>query len=120
MDTINYYRVEIIVKKGLLYEEGNRFYSDKIPVLAENQDRYCLNNNAFTTIDKKARDYSTSLNKPEISSSVNDSCYRGGTGIRYTLYSDKDVTKSKIKGHIEKYIRNRFGAFFDISLDFLA
>jgi len=118
MDKLNYYRVEIVVKAGLVYDKvGHKFESKEVSILAENKYRYCLTDDSFTTIEKKKSDYSTSLDDPSISSSVNDSCW--GTSIRYTLYSGKVVMKSTIKLQIAKYITEKYGAFSSIDLSFL-
>jgi len=118
MKTLHHHRVEIVISPGMINKEiGNKYHWGKVEVLAENDSRLVLNNEAFTTIEKRKSRYQTSLNSPTIGHSVKDTIW--GTSLTYNIYSDKKKRKSTIKKEIAEYVEEKFGAFSDIDLSFM-
>jgi len=118
MKTLHHYRIEIVTSPGMINKEvGNKYHWGQVKILGENKRRLVLDNESFTTIEKKKSKYLTSLNSPAIGHNVDDTIW--GSCLTYTLYSDKKKRKSTIKKEIAEYISKKFGAFSDVDLSFM-
>ena len=119
MNTLNHYHVHIILKLGLIRGKlGSTFTETKVDILAENEERYCLNTIDFMRIDKSGSGrINYVLGKHSVYSHANDTCF--GTEIKYNLYTDKVKRKSTIKKEIAKHVNDNYGHFHNIDLSFL-
>jgi hypothetical protein len=110
--------VTIVSKPGLI-TKINEYIVETIPIIADNEDLYCLGDHFFTTIAKtKKYDWSrNTINKPSISFSTGDSVW--GTSVRYTLFTFKGKKPETIKKEIREAITDKYGDLFNVNLDFI-
>ncbi len=118
MTLLNYYRVEIVLKAGIVNEEGAFYKEEEKTILKENDSYACLDDHSFTTLSKTGDGrFTARIGKPSIYSHINDNCF--GTEIVYSLYSLASKRKATIKKEIALYINQKFGCFGNVDLSFL-
>lgn len=114
------YKVVICQKAGILNEEDS-FDVDDVGILAQNDRYIVLSDSRFTKLDKKKdRTYNMNhvVDHPSISIYNNDSCY--GSGVDYTLYTEKNKRTSTIKKEIKIAIQDKYGWLVnDIDFSFM-
>lgn len=117
MKTINRYKIEIIVKKGIIGDVGSKFTHTVEDVLAMNNSRICINDITFTTVEIKKCDYRYSIDVPNINSYSNDKVF--GTKLTYTLFTNKKKRKQTMAKEIRQYLDDKYGDWATIDLMFL-
>lgn len=110
MENLYYYSVRVVLEKGII-DYSNSFSVENRKVLGENENFLCIEDEHFTTIQKKGKDYNVYdvLNKPSISIYNKDNCF--GTSIRYTVYTTTNKRPSTIRKEIQDAVHKKFGVF---------
>lgn len=114
---INCYTVEISDGRGIV-EGKNKFECKQLRVLAENDTYLVVNDHRFTSVKKEYSDYQTCLDAPSISMYNGDNVF--GSGVSYTLYTERNVRATTIRKEIEKAVVKKYGFFINgLKLDFI-
>jgi hypothetical protein len=99
-----------------VFGKENTFEMREYDVIGENDDCVVINDDRFTTLNRKKDKYKiyTAIGQEIISIYVKDSCW--GNRITYTLYADRAVKAETIRRHIQAEVDTKFG-FFTGSID---
>ena len=116
MKTINKISVLLVQEAGLIRSDSESRYSkETMTIIGENDEKICVDDRCFTTIDKKGSgryNMYDIIDKPSISSYNRDTVF--GSMVRYTLYTNKGKRKSTIKKEIAAHINKNYGGFFKL------
>lgn len=114
MKTIKSYRVCLIDGSGIISEEQT-FEVKHLKVIGENDTCFVVDNERFTTIEKKKSDYLTCLDQYSISVDTNDTCW--GNRIHLSVFTEKNISPATIQKKIKDHIDKKFGFFMSGSFN---
>ena len=107
MKTMKHYKFRFYKKPVRWSCDRDEYTVEDIEILDENDSKYCLKNDMYTTINKKKCDYFASLDKPSMGIHVNDGIF--GNRVTYDLYTFSNKRPSTIKKEIQKSYREESG-----------